>query len=236
MKKVTLAVLLVGNALAAMAQTEKGSKLIGASFFSMGFTSQDYSSTSSSYVNYEDKNKTKSFNIGVSPSVAWFVENNFAVGVHVNVTYDHSQTKYPSNFYTGSSKNTSSGTNYSIGPHARYYVGSNDKGKLFAELGASIGFYAGKIQNASGTYSTESKSRANGNFIGSLQLGYEHFISKNLGLFGSFGVGYSSSKMIVTSNYGPVDGDEKRITKIKSLMIPVTIGLQIHLEPCKNKE
>ncbi len=235
MKKVTLVVLLVANVMAAMSQTEKGSKLIGASFFTMGFSSQDYSSTSSSPVGYEDKSKTNNFNVGVSPSVAWFVKNNLAVGFTVAVAYEHSQTKYPENLYSGSSKNTSNGTNYSVGPYARYYVGGTDKGKLFAEVDASIGFYAGKVKYTSSGYTGESKSRAIGNLGGGVQLGYEHFISKNIGVFGSFGIGYNSSKLVITSNNGPADGEEKRTVKTKTLMIPVNIGLQIHLEACKKK-
>ena len=72
-------------------QTEKGGKLIGASLGSFNYTyqTQRYYRTPSS--NPGPPYYTNSYNFTVSPSIAWLVKNNFAIGPNVILTYAHTK-------------------------------------------------------------------------------------------------------------------------------------------------
>ncbi len=195
---------------------------------SLGYNSN---TGSTSYTNTPTVNNSKnsSLSFDVGPDVMWFIQNNLAVGGTFGINFYSSTSK---NSNTNSSITSESKYNspyISIGPKARYYFGGSKTGMPYAEvsLGVSISPSKSKNTNSSGT-SYEYTSKGNPNFRAAFNLGYEHFVSKAIGLYGSIGYSYSQNKS--TTDYKPSTGTGySYTTDYKYSSVPVRIGLNIHL-------
>jgi hypothetical protein len=107
-----------------------------------------------------DKPSVFSFNI--SPKAAWFVQDNIAIGAYAD-------------FGLQTAKNTSTIIDYSVGPMARYYSGSDveilNHGRIFGEATVGIG--------------GRNVSKGGGNTNGldfSFGPGFAYFITPNIGI------------------------------------------------------
>lgn len=177
MKKITLslATLLVFS-LATKAQTERNWFLIGSDISDIGLNLQ--------------KGNT-AFSFAVSPKVAWFIKDNFALGGQVDLGI-----------------NTAKGYtqfNYGIGPLARYYFTSKDaatpkKTRIFAE--ANVGIF-GQNTKVSGS----SSYNTNGLGFG-IGPGLAYFINENIALEGlvkyngTVGFGNTTTNNAINLNIG----------------------------------
>ncbi|MEO7047155.1 MAG: outer membrane beta-barrel protein [Ferruginibacter sp.] len=177
MKKIALAiVILAGFSFASKAQTQKDWFLIGSDISDIGLNIQ--------------KGNT-AFSFAVSPKVAWFIKDNFALGGQVNLGIN--------------TKKGSTDFNYGIGPLARYYFGSKDvstpkKTRLFGE--ANVGIFG---QNTKVTGSSSYNTNGLGFGIGP---GVAYFINENIALEGlvkyngTVGFGNSTTVNAVNFNLG----------------------------------
>jgi hypothetical protein len=109
-------------------------------------------------------NKGGLFNINLSPKLAFFVQNNLALGAYVN-------------FDLITSKGGGTDIDYGIGALARYYV----SGANIDVLGRSRLFFEGTV----GINGTNPSSGENTNGLGiSIGPGLAHFITSNVALEG----------------------------------------------------
>jgi hypothetical protein len=109
-------------------------------------------------------NKGGLFNIDLSPKLAFFVQNNFALGAYVN-------------FNLITAKGAGSDIDYGIGALARYYI----SGTNINVLGRSRLFFEGTV----GFNGTNPASGANTNGLGlSIGPGLAHFITSNVAIEG----------------------------------------------------
>lgn len=102
------------------------------------------------------------FSFDVTPKVAWFVQDNIAIGAYTN-------------FGLQTAKNSNTIINYGIGPMARYYSGSDveilNHGRIFGE--ATVGIGGRNVSNGGGN--------TNGLDF-SFGPGFAYFITPNIGI------------------------------------------------------
>lgn len=151
MKKLTLLSLaFVVFGFAASAQTEKNYYLIGSDLANIN-------------VNFQKGNT--GFGIGISPKVAWFIQDNLAVGAAVDLGLK-------------TSKGFTSST-YGVGPLVRYYFPTKDvsimkKTRVFGE--ANVGIF-GQNTKVSGSPSVNTNGLGFG-----FGPGVAYFLNKNISL------------------------------------------------------
>jgi len=228
MKKITFIVLGSLSLLTAGAQTKKGDRLIGVGIGSISYTNSDsktsYSNTPTVY-----KSDGNSFSISLNPNIAWFVQDNLAIGGGVSISFYQSKSKSSNTSSSSTSENTSTQPSFYIGPSARYYFGGSEKGMPFAQVNAQYGIYGGKSKSTtSGGSSSETTTKPKGDWNAGLTFGYEHFVTPNVGLYASVGFNYGKSK--TTYEYRPSTGTGYDYTSEYSrFYIPVNVGLQVHI-------
>lgn len=210
------------------AQTKKGDKMVGVSFGSVSYTNSDskttYSNTPTVY-----KSDGSSFSISVNPNVAWFIQDNLAVGGGVSVSFYSSKSNSSNTGSSTTSESKSTQPSFYIGPLARYYFGGSSAGMPFAQVNFQYGIYGGKSESkTSGGSSSETTTKPKGDWNGGLSFGYEHFITSSVGFYGSIGFNYGSSKTMY--EYRPSTGTGYDYTSEYSrFYIPVNVGLQVHI-------
>lgn len=215
-------------ALTTTAQVKKGDKLVGVGIGSISYTNSDskttYSNTPTVY--NADGN---SFSISVNPNVAWFVQDNLAVGGGVSVSFYTSKSESSNTGSSTTSTSKSTQPAFYIGPLARYYFGGSPKGMPFAQANFQIGISGGKSESKVSTgASSETTTKPKGDWNGGIALGYEHFVSSNVGIYASIGFNYGSSK--TAYEYRPSTGSGYDYTSEYSrFYIPVNVGLQVHI-------
>lgn len=211
----------------AFSQLQKGTKLVGVSFGGFSYTNSD-SKTTYSNTTTEYNSDGSSFSASLTPNIAWFVQDNLAVGGSLSLSMYTSKS---------TSSNTSSTTIYEskynqpsvyIGPYARYYFGGSEKGKPFAQVSFSYGISGGKSSSDSGTASSETITKPKYDWNAGLTVGYEHFLSEYVGLYANLGVNYGSSKTLY--EYKPSTGTGYDYTSEYSrIYVPINFGIQVHL-------
>ncbi|WP_443944387.1 hypothetical protein ACJVDH_15880 [Pedobacter sp. AW1-32] len=137
------AALMIG---AANAQIQKGNVMVGGNLTNINLGLDD----------------PKIFSVDITPTAAWFVQDNVAVGAYVN-------------FGLETAKNSATTTSYGVGALGRYYTGKDVEivkhGRFFAEATAGIGGV--------------NVSRGGGNTNGlnlSIGPGFAYFVTPNIGL------------------------------------------------------
>ena len=234
MKKITLIAAGCLSMLTVFSQTKKGDKLVGVGFGSISYTNSDsktsYSNTPTVY-----NSDGNSFSISVNPNVAWFVKDNLAIGGSISLSFYSSKSESSNTSSSTTSESKSTQPAIYIGPLARYYFGGSPKGMPFAQLNVQYGIYAGKSESkTSGGSSSETTTKPKGDWNAGLSFGYEHFVSPNVGIYGSLGFNYGKSK--TTYEYRPSTGTGYDYTSEYSrFYIPVNVGLQVHILG-KNKD
>lgn len=230
MKKIILSLFMAAG-LFANAQTQKGDRIVGVSFGSISFTNSD-SKTTYSNTPTEYNSDGSSFSISVNPNVAWFVMDNLAVGGGVSVSFYTSKSDSSNTSSTTTSDSKSTQPSFYIGPLARYYFGKATTGKPFVQANFQYGISGGKSESSTSTGAfSETSTKPKGDWNGGVAFGYEHFVTPNIGIFGSIGFNYGMSK--TSYEYRPSTGTGYDYTSEYSrFYIPVNIGIQVHL-PCK---
>jgi len=228
MKKVFLLSGLALLGLAVTAQTKKGDKLVGVSFGSISYTNSDskttYSNTPTVY-----NSDGNSFSISVNPNVAWFVKDNLAIGGGVSVSFYTSKSNSSNTSSTTTSESKSTQPSFYIGPLARYYFGGSPKGMPFVQANLQYGISGGKSESKTSTgASSETTTHPKGDWNAGAAFGYEHFVTPNVGIFGSIGFNYGKSK--TKYEYRPSTGTGYDYTSEYSrFYIPVNVGIQVHI-------
>jgi hypothetical protein len=228
MKKIALMALCLISMTTVFSQTKKGDKLVGVGFGGISYTNSDgktsYSNTTTVY-----NSDGNSFNISVYPNFAWFINDNFALGGSFSIGFYNSKSNSSN---TGSTTTTESKYTQPfiyIGPMARYYFGGSTKGMPFAQANFQFGLNGGKSESKTSTgSSSETKYKPKADWNAGVSFGYEHFISPNVGFYGSIGFNYGKTK--TTYEYRPSTGTGYDYTSEYSrFYIPVNVGLQVHL-------
>ncbi|RZM19502.1 MAG: hypothetical protein EOO88_37870 [Pedobacter sp.] len=226
--KQMLTFLLLLLSFTAIAQIKKGDKLVGVGIGAISYTSSDskttYSNTPTVY-----ESEGSSFSISLNPNLGWFIMDKLAVGAAVNVSFNTSKSESRNSASTTTSDNKSTQPAFYIGPFARYYFGTGTKGAPFVQGNFQLGTSGGKSesQTSSGA-SSETTTKPKGDWNAGVVVGYEHFVTPNIGLFGSFGLNYGKSK--TSYEYRPSTGVGYDYTSEYSrFLIPVNIGLQVHI-------
>ena len=234
MKKITFIVLGSLCLLTAGAQTKKGERLLGVGIGGFSYTNSDsktsYSNTPTVY-----KSTGNSFSISLNPNIAWFVQDNLAVGGGVSISFYQSKSKSSNTSSSSTSENTYTQPSVYISPYARYYFGGSEKGMPFAQVNVQYGIYGGKSKSTtSGGSSSETATKPKGDWNAGATFGYEHFVNSHVGLYASIGFNYGKSKTLY--EYRPSTGTGYDYTSEYSrFYIPVNVGLQVHL-PGKAKK
>lgn len=227
MKKILIALFCLIS-LTTFAQTKKGDKMVGVSFGSISYTNSDskttYSNTPTIY-----NSDGSSFSISVNPNVAWFVQDNLAIGGGVSISFYTSKSNSSNTSSTTTSDNKSTQPSFYIGPLARYYFGGSPKGMPYAQVNLQYGIYGGKSEShTSSGASSETKTKPKGDWNAGLAFGYEHFVTPNVGIFGSIGFNYGKTK--TEYEYRPSTGSGYDYTSEYSrFYIPVNVGIQVHI-------
>ncbi len=214
--------------LTATAQIKKGDKLVGVGIGSISYTNSDskttYSNTPTVY-----NSDGSSFSISVNPNVAWFVQDNLAIGGGVSMSFYNSKSNSSNTSSSTTSESKSTQPSFYIGPLARYYFGGSPKGMPFAQLNLQYGIYGGKSESkTSSGASSETTTKPKGDWNAGMAFGYEHFITPNIGFYGSIGFNYGKSK--TEYQYRPSTGTGYDYTSEYSrFYIPVNVGLQVHI-------
>lgn len=234
MKKIILLMAGCFSLVTGFSQVSKGDKMIGVGLASISYTSSK-SNTSYSNTTTEYDSKGNSFSISVNPTVGWFVSNGLAVGTSVSISFYSSTSNSSNTANTNTTKSTSTQPSFYIGPFVRYYFGGSSKGMPFVQAGGQYGIYGGKSKSTPNTGTgSETKTKPKGDWNAGAFFGYEHFISQYVGLYGTIGFNYGSSK--TTYEYRPGSGTGYDYTSTYSRWyIPVSVGLQVHL-PSKAKK
>ncbi len=157
------------------AQTQKGNVMVGAQLANIGGTFQNGGSV---------------FNLNLTPKAGWFIQDNVAIGVDVNLglTTGNDQTDFL----------------YGIGAFGRYYVADkkveiDKKARWFFEASAGFNGVNRKVGDAS--------TNTNGLGLG-IGPGLAYFITPNIGLEGlvkydlTVGFGSSTTAHRVSFNLG----------------------------------
>lgn len=158
-------ILLVGFSIcSSYAQTKKGNVLLGLSpVISMSSYGSDMGFLSFSTIKYKNDNTdvdgNKMTNIGLTPKVGFFVIDNLAIGLDVNVLYGTEKSKGT----LGDSKSTS--TYLAAGPFIRYYI-PLEKVIPFIELNSSFGQSVYKSDYNSETFDNKVNITSLGGFVG----------------------------------------------------------------------
>lgn len=227
MRKLTLFVAILATSFA-NAQISKGSKIIGTSFASAGFTSSDnetvYSNTPTIY-----KSEGNSFSFSINPYVGFFLADGFALGGSIGASFYSSKSTSSNSASTTTTESKYSNPGFSIGPFARYYFVKGQKMSPYVELGGGIDFYPSKSESISSTGSSSTTKTKNPlGWNAGPKLGFEYFISEYVGLNVSAGVNYGASS--TTYEYRPSSGTGYDYTSdYNRLYVPINFGLQIHL-------
>lgn len=182
------------------AQTEKGNWVIG------GSTNLGFNSVTTTY-KYDrrsaDGPKISTFNF--TPSVAYFVDDNIAVGV--DISYASITQKYE---YDGGSDEKYTTSTFSLMPTATYYFKS--AGKALPYLGAGLGVASSKEDDGYDDYTTTG-------FAWKAKGGVVILLNQTVGL--DLGLSYTNT------NGKNKDNDD---LKIKTGAVGVTAGISVFLK------
>jgi len=175
------------------AQTQKGHYLIGGNIGNIGTTLQKGGSD---------------FGIQVTPKVAWFIDDNLAVGGQVALGY---QTK----------RNAGNTFSYNVGPLARYYFGDAEMDKVNINAPKPVRFFAEANAGISGeNYKAKGADAISTNgFNVGVGPGVAFFLNENIAL-------EALAKYDLTLGFGSTPAINR---------INIGVGFQIYLPGSKLK-
>jgi hypothetical protein len=234
MKKNLLLIVFCICPVMAFSQVQKGSKMVGVGLSTISITSSNNENTYSYSTTVYDS-KGNSFSFSIYPNMAWFVANGLAIGGSVGLGLSTSSSTSTNTSSTATTDYTSIQPSLSIGPYARYYIGSSTKGRPFVHANFQFGLYGGKSTSESSTgSSSETLLKPYLDLNTGVSFGYEYFISEYVGLYISLGVNYERYK--ITYDYQPSSGTPYTYTNEYSRFnVPLNVGLQVHI-PAKGEK
>jgi hypothetical protein len=161
MKQSLLLLTALGLALPALAQTERGTTLIGLSAGDLEFSRRDSYRTTS---------------LLLRPTVGRFLADNFVLGAAVELEY------YRNRRGANSSQQV---FGYGLAPFARYYLVGQGRHQVFAEAGTNLIWYNVKQENIPPFGSSDRSTRRVAGYHGA--LGYNFFLTPTAALEASAG-------------------------------------------------
>jgi len=231
MKKLVIPILFLAAAGLAFPQNKKGNLLIGTYLGSTGLSFGNSESGSSSSDNVY-KSDNSGFNIGVGPSIGYFLTDSLVVGASLGISYSSNRYEGSETKTDYSSNSNSSSIYLSLGPFLRYYLGSSNPNRVpyvHLSVGTSLyPSYSGHYETGDG-YEYDYSYKSYSSWGAGLQLGYEHFLNPSIGL--QYYVGYSFSHYSYETEYDYETGEDYSYNyKNNSHGLSVGIGIQIHLD------
>ena len=182
-----------------LAQFNKGDRMVGASIGSIIYNSasSDIKVTSVG----ETRARVRSYNVGLHPTMGWFVNAKTAVGLALNINPAGETTTYEENGVTFQ-KDKYNTFNIGAGGFARSYLGNTGSFLPFAQIGVNAGisnlktegfFYGGSgMTSYKDTYS--GKSSGGFFFNSSFQAGFTKKLSEHTGLDIYLGYNFSYNR------------------------------------------
>lgn len=238
MKKLILCMAAFTSMVAVLAQNKKGNHLVGVSIGSGNFSSSKYDYVYSSTTTTYDGD-SKSFNIGISPDIGWYLTDRFVLGTSLNLYYYTNKYNSGNSSTTVTSKSSSNGLSFSIGPTARMYLGKmNSKGMPYVSLMTGLSFYPsdnGEASNSSNTYHYTYKTKNYFSWNIGPRVGYEHFFNERIGLHYYIGYNYNKYKYKYDYDYTVGGTDYSYTYNSHSSNVAFGVGLQIHMD-CEKKK
>jgi len=157
--------------------------------------------------------KTSSFGASLTPSMGWFISDNTAIGVSLNLNPSGTKTTYEFNGTTYK-KDESTTFNFGIGGFARNYSGNSSSFIPFGQISLNLGistlntdgfFYGG---SGSGSYKDAYDGKSSGGFFtnATLALGITKMLNEHTGLDIFAGYNYSYNKNTVKTTSTRDDG------------------------------
>lgn len=235
MKKIILLCLLTTTVSALNAQTLKGDWLLGASLGNINYTSSKSSTTYSNTPTVYDS-KGNATSLSIYPTIGYFIRKNHAIGAYLSIGKYLSKSTSSNTSSTTTSESKYNQPSFYLGPFWRAYFGSNEKTLPFAQIGAQFGSSGGysKSTTSTGASSETTTNPVNDWNVGAM-LGFEYFLTKNIGLMMSAGANYSDTK--TKYFYRPSTGTGYDYTSsYKRTYFNFNIGLQIHLLSKSNQK
>lgn len=242
-KKVLPVCILLTSSLMGKAQFKKGDKMAGASVGSIVYNTGSADISVASIGN--NTSLIKNSSISVTPSLAWFVADNTAVGFTFNLNPTSQKTTYEQNGSTYQS-DKSNGFNIGLGGFVRNYFNSNGSLSPFAQAGFNAGisnlktegfFYGGS--GASAYKQTYTGNSSGGFFLNtSVNAGVTKMMGENAGLDLFIGYNYSYNKNTFKRtilrddlNNGTIDSraENETTTKFTNHGFVLGVGFQIFL-------
>lgn len=238
-----LAVSMLGY-LVGTAQFSKGDKMVGTSIGSGIYNSGNSDFTVAQIGT--SQSKISNYNLNISPSIGWFLNDKTVVGGSLNINPTGNKTTYEQNGTTYQSDKSNS-FNIGLGGFVRQYFKGNGKLNPFGQFGFNVGisslntegfFYGGS--GASAYKATYDGSSSGGFFANSsLQAGFTKMLGENAGLDFFIGYLYNYSKNTFTrnsardnGNNGSIDetGKNETTTKFTNHGFLLGVGFQVFLK------
>jgi outer membrane protein len=165
MKKNALLVAVLGlGTLPALAQTERGSKLIGVSVGDL-----QYARSREQGNNY--------VSAALHPTLGYFVADNLALGSSLTLSY--SRQKTDNGYYS----TTAQYIGYGLAPFARYYFLGSGKHRVFGEVGVDFTRQDYRVKRNVTGFPEATPTKRHDNLWGyHTTLGYNYFLTPNAAL------------------------------------------------------
>lgn len=233
----------------ANAQFSKGTRMagatIGSAFYSAGNSDQAVTSIGSTTA------KTNTYNLNITPALAWFLSKNIAAGASINIISSGNKVSFAENGSTFQHDH-SNNFNIGIGGTVRNYLKSSGTWLPFGQLGIDGGisnvkqdgfFYGGSGPTA---YKETYDGKSSGGFYldASFIAGLTRMVSQYTGIDVFIGYNFSYARNIMRTTRlrddkidGIIDETAKNETtsKITNHKIIFGLGFQVFLEKRKKK-
>ena len=227
------------------AQFKKGDRMAGASVASVLYNSGSSDVTVASIGNSTSKITT--YNINISPLLGWFISDNTAVGVSLNINPTGNKTTYEQNGTTFLS-DKSNNFNFGLGGFARHYLHSSGSMIPFGQVSLNAGISNLKTEgfsyNTPGYYKTTYDGSSSGGFFfnATFVAGLTKILEEYTGLDFYIGYAYSYNKntfkkttlyYLTSSDTNPSTGKNETTTKFTNHGVLLGVGFQVFLHKRK---
>jgi len=236
------------HSLPVYSQFKKGSRMggatVGSIFYNNGNVDVTYPPPTQGY-----SYNSNSFGVSIMPSMGWFISDNTAIGISLNINPSSIKNTYEFNGTTYK-KDKSTPFNIGIGGFARNYFGTNSSFMPFGQMSLNFGtstqntegfFYGG---SSSGAFKETYEGKSSGGFItnAALTFGLTKMLNAYTGidLFAGYNYSYSKNTMKTTTlrdegNNGSIDQTSisEPTTKFTNHGFVLGAGFQIFLETRK---
>lgn len=177
------------------AQTASGNWMVEGNLgnLSYGKSEQRISATNSPYT------ESQNFYFSLIPRVAYFLNDNLAIGTGLNFNYFDSRNISYTGLGVKTLEGSNTGSGIGISPFIREYFGKNSKNRFYVQLGGGLTTSLkdnskGRAYDDTGTLTWTSEGSSKVQILfGEALVGYHHFFSEALALNASLGYTYRKS-------------------------------------------